>query len=87
MINSMQMELAYYSERRIIGFPSNESEMKDKIKFNNVKFTLINGLYRAADWTYSYPENNKDFFEPVEIYFLDDEKTQPAIVIYKVKQN
>jgi len=86
MINSMQMELAYYSERRIIGFPSNESEMKDKIKFNNVKFTLINGLYRAADWTYSYPENNKDFFEPVEIYFLDDEKTQPAIVIYKVKQ-
>src|SRR3989338_2115375 len=84
-INSMQMELQYYSERRVIGFSSNASELQDKISSENIKYLVINGLYKAEDWTYAFPEQHKDLVEEDQGIYADPEGKQFVLYIYKIK--
>jgi len=74
----------YYSERKISTFPSSSEEM-DSLRENNsnLKYFMISNFQKSPDWTYSYPDEKK--LEIAQVYFQDAEKTQPAIIIYKLK--
>ena len=85
LMNSMQMELAYYSERRIIGFGSNETNLLSTIKTQNPKYIMLNTLYPSEQWMYEFPTKHPDILELEQVYFSDNEKTQPIAAVYKVK--
>src|SRR3989338_9420321 len=85
IINSMQMELSYYSERRILGFGLNETTLLSSIKNQNAKYIMLNALYPSEQWMYEFPSKHQDILELEQEYFADKEKTQPIAAIYKIK--
>jgi len=74
-------QLSYYSEREII-YPEKEGFEK-LTKDKNVKYLVLSALESTPEWTYKWPEENKNKIIPVQAYFFDEEKTKPAVVIYR----
>lgn len=84
IINSMQMELAYYSERRIIGFGANEENLIKTINEQKPKYVMLNALYQSEQWMYEFPSKHTDLLELEQAYFKDESKSQPIAAIFKV---
>lgn len=85
IINSMQMELAYYSERRIIGFGANEENLIKTINEQKPKYVMLNALYQSEQWMYEFPSKHTDLLELEQAYFKDATTSQPVAAIFKVK--
>lgn len=86
----------FYSERKTISFNDPlkpfDSGLLTEEEFIKVLENMTPRYYIASifessapQWTYELPEKNKEAFNPVQAYFLDAAKQQPALVIYEFK--
>jgi 4-amino-4-deoxy-L-arabinose transferase-like glycosyltransferase len=80
IISSGVPQLTYYSDREILNWPE-EEEMEDFIKETGAKYMVLTLLERSPDWSYSWPENNKDKVVPIQAYLMENK--QPILVIYQ----
>jgi len=85
MSNNVYMELQYFSDRKILSVAGSEDEMKTKLKENNAKYYVVTSFYKSEDWTYEYPSKHQESLKPVQVYYLNEAKTQPVLVIYEIK--
>ena len=83
IVSSAVPQITYYGEREIMGFGSKE-DLERKIANKEVQYIILAVMERAPDWAYTYPEENKNVLKPIYTNFLDEEKKQLAVVIYKV---
>ena len=76
-------QLSYYSERKVIYWPSKKEDFEELIKNKDVKYIVLSILEGSPEWSYGWPEENKGKVVPVQAYFVDKEKTRPILVVYK----
>ena len=85
MVNSNQMEFLYYIEHNVFGSAATEEETIQSIKDKKPVYYIISIFYQFnPEWHYKLPEKYPEVFIPVQAYFLDPEKKQVAVVIYKI---
>lgn len=73
----------YYSERKTLPYPRNESEFQSLIEKEKPKFMILTLLEKSPDWAYNWTEKNKDKITIVKAYFLDPQQTQASTIIYQ----
>ncbi|HUS50352.1 MAG TPA: glycosyltransferase family 39 protein [Candidatus Paceibacterota bacterium] len=77
----------YYSERKTY-VPSNDKlEFEQQLKEIKPDFLVISIYETYYEWAYAYPQEHPDKFEVVQVYFLDAQKQQPSLIIYKYEYN
>jgi 4-amino-4-deoxy-L-arabinose transferase-like glycosyltransferase len=84
MSNNVYMQLLYYSERQVHGIAGTEEETVQKIKELKPKYYITTIFFRSQDWSYTMPQNYPDSMMPVQAYFMDQEQTQPILIIYEI---
>ncbi len=75
-------QLTYYSDREIIYWPDKD-KFEELIKDKNIKYVILSALETTPEWTYKWPEENKNKVKVVQAYFFDQEKTKPAVIVYQ----
>ena len=75
-------QLSYYTNREVIYWPSDKEEFNHLIKQEKVKYLILSRLEGTPDWSYSWPEENKDKVIPVQAYLIQN--NQPILVIYQI---
>jgi len=75
----------YYSERKTYVPSNNESEFEQQLKDIKPDFFVISLYEKYYDWAYSYPQEHPDKFEVAQVYYLDVQKQQPSLIIYRYK--
>ena len=88
IISSSVAQITYYSERNTVS-PNNfttEEEFDSFVRKEKPSFILDSIWERIPQWFREYIAKHNDTLVPVEVYFLDAEKKQPSLIIYKVKQ-
>jgi len=72
----------YYSEMKYEQLPKNISDV------NSIKadYLVIHLFIDQPKYIDEYLRNNKDKWQPINAYFFDSQKQQPAVVIYKNTQ-
>jgi len=84
IISRSRPQNTYYSERQTINYPKSEEELNKLIEEKRPKY-IIDSVWEQTDqWVHEYPSKYNSTVIPVQIYFLDVEKTQPSLIIYKV---
>jgi hypothetical protein len=77
-------QITYYSERETYAIYTNQSDLEKSVAEKKPKF-LVDSMYESRQpWLSSYLEENNKTFTPVMGYFLDEAKTQPALITYKI---
>ena len=81
-------QTSYYSERDVLtsadieGISSAE-EFNDFIQKEKPKFVELSIFETHEPWMYQWPEGRNDTV-PVQVYFADAEKKQPALIVYEI---
>lgn len=70
----------YYSERKFLNFPDNESEVGI---LADADYIVIHGFTPQTPYISEYLSKNQDKWVPVNVFFFDAEQKQPALVIYQ----
>lgn len=78
----------YYSERKTYAMranwePNNFTKLIRDKKISYVVVSLFEPGF-TPEWLYYYPIEHPEQFAPVQAYYLDEERNQLALVIYKV---
>jgi len=87
LVASGEPFFVYYAERKSYWYPSTEKEFLDFLQEKKPKFMILTATESSPEYTYSWPQNNPNKATPIQGYFFDTEKTQPAVVIYKLIYN
>tara|TARA_Y100000034_G_scaffold72568_1_gene87465 strand:- start:2288 stop:3790 length:1503 start_codon:yes stop_codon:yes gene_type:complete len=74
-------QLSYYAEREILSWPL-EEEFNELIQEEDVKFMVLSVLEGSPQWSYGWPEVNKDKVIPIQVY--PDAQNRPIVVIYEI---
>lgn len=77
----------YYSERKTYVPSNNQSEFEQQIKDIKPDFLVLSIYEKYYDWAYAYPQEHPDEFEVVQVYYLDSQRQQPSLIIYKFKKD
>lgn len=80
--------IVYYSERKCFDDwlkSENETEFYKNLLKERPKYMVLSAYEGSPPWSYSWPQNNPDKAVPVQAYFFDAERTQPAVIIYQLK--
>ena len=76
-------QVPYYSSRKTVGYPANESEFeKILISNENIKFLMVSAYEPTVDWVYSYPQRKN--LTAVTAFFNPGNKQQPVVIIYSL---
>lgn len=76
----------YYSERETVNYASNNETEFDKLMVKLRPKYLVDSIWEyTPQWVHDYPFKHNDTIFPVQVYFLDAQKTQPSLIIYQVK--
>lgn len=80
-------QIAYYSERKVVPISqfSNEENFSFFVQKNSNLFLMISTFQHHPDWAYSWPQKNENITKPLVAFFLDVEKKQPGVILYKIK--
>jgi len=78
----------YYSEREVYSIDSfpEESNFTDFIIEKNPKYLVLSIFQVHQDWVYQWPQKNLDLVFPAQVYYLDEQQQQMALVVYEFKQ-
>ena len=74
-------QLSYYSERRILPWPE-EEKFKEMIQDESIKYIVLSRLEGSPEWSYQWPEKNKDKIAPVQAYL--DSQQRPIVIVYEI---
>ena len=88
--NNIHAEMTYWADRPTRGFGKDEEDTLKVIEELKPKFLTVTGYFPSLEWTYSFPAENSDRFEPVAVFDalgkpLVSQEQQPIIVIYRIK--
>jgi len=72
--------IAYYAERDLLVLPKNESG-KDEIA--NADYLVVHAFNQYPEYINQYLQENQDRWIPINVFFIDEQKTQPVLVIYQ----
>jgi len=78
--NGIQPYAVYYSERKYLDFPANES---GKEIIEGADYLVMHGFTPQSDYMVDYIQENQNNWKPLAVLFFDEEQTQPALVIYE----
>jgi len=78
--NAIQPYVVYYAERQYMDLPSNESE-SDKIL--GADYLVIHWFIEQPQYIFQYIQNSSDKWEPLNAFFLDEQKQQPGFIVFK----
>lgn len=93
-------QIMYYSERStypldVNGICDRDSStckyqdgaagLDEFVKEKKPKYLMLSIFEKHLDWEYAYPQEHNDTLVPVQAWFSDQQKTQPALVIYEFK--
>ncbi len=74
----------YYSERATYTYPKTQVEFETLMKEKNPRFLVDSIWENTPSWVREYIPANNATLRPVQVYYLDAQKTQPSLVIYEV---
>lgn len=77
--------LTYYSERKVISIPSNQSDFENNLSIINPDYMLLTIYERSPDWAYEWPIKNQDKLKIDRTYFYS--KNQVSTQIYSFNKN
>lgn len=91
IISASIYQNSYYSERKTINFyemggdDRNESVFWKNITVIKPKYLVVSVFEPGftPQWAYDWPQRNNETVKPVQVYFLDPEQKQVALVIYE----
>ena len=78
-------QTVYYSERKIYVPSNDKAEFEKQIEEIKPDFLIISIYEKYYEWAYAYPGEHPEMFEVAQSYFLDPQRQQPALIIYKFK--
>lgn len=78
IISNSIPQTQYYSERTVY-YKEDEKEVESL----KPKFYTVSIFEKSSDSYYAYPDKHKDKLNVVQVYFMDQEKTKPSLVIYQ----
>jgi 4-amino-4-deoxy-L-arabinose transferase-like glycosyltransferase len=86
-----QTQTTYYAERKISSISRfmNSTEFESFINNTNEteKLLMVSIFEYHPPWIHEWISNNQNRLTPLQAYFADEAKTQPVLVIYKIKDN
>jgi hypothetical protein len=82
VVSNSGPQTTYYSDRRVIGWGSDEQQLENDIKKYKPKYLTISKFERHSDWVYSYAEKNKERLSIAKVY--PEGSQQPMLVIYEM---
>jgi len=74
----------YYAKRDYINLPQNYSEVGVALEADYLVAHLFAG--NPPKYLSEYLSENQDIWQPLNAWFLDEAKTQPAVILYKKVQ-
>jgi len=78
--------LTYYSDREVIYWTS-EEEFEELIKSEDVRYMILGSKEDSPDWSYSWPDRNKDKVDIINIWFPNGDKSKrPLAVLLEFKR-
>jgi hypothetical protein len=72
----------YYAERNILTFGQNVTRGDEFVELYNPKYVVVDAYY--WDCVLDYAEQSKYQLSPVQVYYVDEARTQVVIIIYEV---
>ncbi|MDP3966161.1 MAG: hypothetical protein Q8Q04_01375, partial [archaeon] len=78
--NGIQPYTVYYAERQYLDFPANSS---GKSIISNADYLVMHAFTPQSQYLQEYLQENQGKWKPIIVFFFDQEKTQPALVIYQ----
>jgi hypothetical protein len=98
VVSSSLPQMVYYSERvtypyaltqSSLNVPSNlyktEQEFEKEVISKKPKYITDSVWEQVPQWVHEYPAKHNSTLVPVQVYYLDAQKTQPSLIIYEVK--
>jgi uncharacterized membrane protein YukC len=73
-------QIAYYSERKVIGIPDNQSDFEQELLKDKPDFLVLSIFENHPAWIYNYPAE-KNLTALKAIY---NSQNQPVLAIYKI---
>jgi len=91
IISASITQHTYYTDRIIYDFYSvggperNESLFDETLKELKPKYLVVSVFEPAftPQWAYEWPNKHQDLVRPVQIYYMDETQSQPALVVYE----
>jgi len=77
--SGIEVYSVYYAERMYQGFPPNSSEI-DALGAN---YLVVHSFSSQPDYLNDYLQQSQGKWEPVNAFFFDAERKQPALIIYQ----
>lgn len=97
IISSSLPQMTYYSERETYPYTrytsveddptirNNESDFDNFVALKKPRFITDSLFENVPPWVHAYASKHNNTLIPVQVYFMDAQKTQPSIIIYAVK--
>jgi len=82
-------QTVYYSERNVSTYSliKNSSEFNKYLASNKPEILEVSIFETHPEWINSWINDNKNRLTPINAYFIDRQKTQPVLVLYKIEYN
>jgi mannosyltransferase len=75
--------IKYYSEMEVLDIPPEKEDLEPLISLNkNIKFYMVSIFETHQEWMYVFPQENN--LTVIQVYFMDQSKQQPGLIIYGV---
>jgi hypothetical protein len=83
LITQSRPFVAYYADREVKHVPGNESILLGYLDTIKPKYLMVSAYEKHPDWIYPWPQENPDKVELVQAWFVDQEQTQPIVLVYE----
>jgi 4-amino-4-deoxy-L-arabinose transferase-like glycosyltransferase len=85
VVSNSKLQIAYYSDLKVLNLPSTKEEFELDILNEKPKYLSLSGFEVIPDWINAYIKDKN--MSVVNVYFIDYAKTQPAVIIYAFNKN
>ncbi len=75
----------YYSQRETYVLGKNETTFLEKVAEKKPRYLIVSSFEQYPDWALNPSEELASKISPVQAFFFDAQKKQPAAIIYKFK--
>jgi len=81
---AQSVQVIYYSEREFFGVRKDHDYNLEIIKEHRPKFYVMDGHDPGCIEALNYPNEHPELYRPVQVFFIDEAKTQPIMIIYEI---
>jgi hypothetical protein len=78
-------QITYYSELASYHPGADEKQFEENLTVIHPKFLMVSIYESHPEWINNWIQKNNLTLQPIQAYFLDKEKTKPALIIYEFK--